>query len=62
MVPVESARAVAAAFGDARKENLTVREYPGLDHRWAGADGNGHFAEVMGDILGWAVKAGFAAP
>jgi hypothetical protein len=53
MVPVESARAVVKAFADAKKQNLTSREYPKLDHRWSDPDGRGHFEEVARELLEW---------
>jgi dipeptidyl aminopeptidase/acylaminoacyl peptidase len=52
-VPIESSDAIAQAFEQAHKSNLTYRRYPGLDHRWRDLSGKIHLAEVEQDIAIW---------
>lgn len=48
-VPVESARFLAAQFEDAGKRNLTLRVYPGADHRLS-ANGVSHRREFFAEL------------
>lgn len=48
-VPVESARFLASQFNDAGKSNLTLKVYPGADHRLSGHGGS-HRGEFFADL------------
>ncbi|MBN1945160.1 MAG: alpha/beta hydrolase [Bradymonadales bacterium] len=52
-VPVESARALDAAFSDAGKTNLRYREYPGVDHTFRDGSGRSALPLVEVDLLAW---------
>jgi pimeloyl-ACP methyl ester carboxylesterase len=55
-VPVLSADLIEVEFIRHRKENLTIRRYPGLDHGFGRGEGPGRveeMARVIGDLLAW---------